>query len=161
MEINSNYINDYKEILEKTNLQRGYQEFIKFFRYLRTYLEKEMSEYIFANNIVENNMDYSYFQFTNEKLKSDGLKIVVTFVHKDFKYEVWLSGSNRKIQCKYYDIFKTKKQIYMLTNNPNKTDYILKTNIMDTYNYDELDELLIKMKANIIDFIENATKVLF
>lgn len=66
--INTNYIEEYKKIIQTTNLQRGYQELIKFFRYLRNYLQKEMTNFNFTTNIVENNMDYSYFQFTNENL---------------------------------------------------------------------------------------------
>ncbi len=84
MEVNKEYINEYKKIMKTTNIQKGYQELIKFFRYLKIYLEKELKEYTFAGNIVENSMDYSYFQFTNKKLKSNGLKIVIAFVHKVF-----------------------------------------------------------------------------
>ena len=82
--INTNYIEEYKKIIQTTNLQKGYQEIIKFFRYLRNYLQKEMNDFYFTGNIVENNMDYSYFQFTNENLKKKGLKIVFVFLHKEF-----------------------------------------------------------------------------
>jgi hypothetical protein len=155
MNINGNYINDYKNAIQNTNLQVGYQEFIKFFRYLRTYLEKEMKEYIFTSNIVENGMDYSYFQFTNAKMKSKGLKIVIVFVHKEFNYQVWLSGINRGIQIKYYEVLKKTKNQYTLTSNPDKTDYILKTNIINEFNYDQLELLLKKTKYDIFEFIDN------
>lgn len=155
MKINGDYIKEYRSILQTTNLQKGYQEFVKFFRYLKTYLEKEMQEYTFTNNIVENNMDYSYFQFTNQELKSSGLKIVIAFVHRDFDYEVWLSGINRKIQNNYYGHLKSKPQKYTLTDNPNRTDYILKTKIIENCNYDDLEQLLFQMKINIADFIKN------
>ncbi len=59
MKINANYINEYKKLIQSTNLQKGYQEFVKFFRGLRTYLSGNMSDYKFTGNIVENNMDYS------------------------------------------------------------------------------------------------------
>lgn len=156
MKINSNYINDYKNIIQTTNLQKGYQEFVKFFRYLRTYLEKQMPGYIFTRNIVENNMDYSYFQFTNQSLKAKGLKIVIAFIHQSFTYEVWLSGVNRKVQNEYYNILRNRNVIkYTLTNNPNKTDYILKNQIIKSCNYDNIDLLLKEMELNIIDFINN------
>ena len=71
MIINKKYINDYKELIRTTNLQKGYQEFIKFFRYLRSYLEKEFSGYAFSGSIVENAMDYSYFQFTQQRAESE------------------------------------------------------------------------------------------
>ena len=43
--INKNYIEEYKKIIQTTNLQKGYQEIIKFFRYLRNYLQKEMNDF--------------------------------------------------------------------------------------------------------------------
>lgn len=155
MKVNNEYINEYKEIIQTTELQRGYQEFIKFFRYLRINLEKQFNEYTFTGNIVENGMDYSYFQFTNKKLKSKGLKIVIAFVHKNFSYEVWLSGFNRNIQNEYFNMLVKTHQKYTLTNNPNRTDYILKTNIISNYNYDNLDELLKEMKLSITKFIND------
>ncbi len=160
IEINSKYINDYKNIVQTTNLQNGYQEFIKFFRYLRTYLEKEMNNYDFTNNIVENNMDYSYFQFTNQNLKSRNLKIVIAFIHKKFKYEIWLSGINRKVQLNYFEFLKEKSLLYILTNNPNKTDYILKSEISGIYNYDDLEQLLIRIKVSIEEFVRNISQYL-
>ena len=53
MKINSKYINEYKRLMQTTDLQKGYQEFIKFFRGLRTYLSGSMSKYKFTGNIVE------------------------------------------------------------------------------------------------------------
>ncbi len=155
MDINEKYIEEYKRIIQTTNLQRGYQEVIKFFRYFRIYLEKEMNNYVFTGNIVENNMDYSYFQFTNERLKKRGLKIVIAFVHKDFKYEVWLSGINRKVQNEYYNKLNSCNHKHILTTNPNRTDYILKATIDTNHSYNDLEHLLINMKGSIVNFIDD------
>lgn len=159
MKINKEYINEYRKIMQTTNLQRGYQEFIKLFRYLKIYFEKELKEYTFTSNIVENNMDYSYFQFTNKELKVKGLKIVISFVHKEFDYEVWLSGFNRDIQNKYFKILEEKNHKYTLTNDPNRTDYILKTNIISNYDYDNLEDMLKQMKNSVTEFINDLTNL--
>jgi hypothetical protein len=155
MDINGDYIKEYESIMESTNLQRGYQELIKFFRYLKIYLEKEMTDYKFTGNIVENNMDYSYFQFYNEIFKNKGLKIVVVYVHKTCNYEVWLSGINRQTQVKYYEKIKGKKYKYELTSDPNRFDYILKEKIIEECNYKDLNNLLIKMSNKIQCFIDD------
>lgn len=31
------------------------------------------------------------------------------FIHKDFKFQIWLSGINRNIQEKYFNIYKNTK----------------------------------------------------
>jgi hypothetical protein len=159
MDINGEYIKEYYSIMKNTSLQRSYQEFIKFFKYLRIYLEKEMAEYKFTGNIIENNMDYSYFQFSDEELKSKGLKIVVVFIHKLCNYEVWLSGLNREIQVKYYNKLIKNHKKYSLTTNPEKFDYILKNTIYDEENYDNVSKMLIEMKNKILSFINDVKKL--
>jgi len=140
-------------------LQKGYQEFIKFFRALRTYLQKELPDYTFTGNIVENNMDYSYFQFANEYLKSRGLKIVIAFVHEEFMYQVWLSGLNREIQRNYFEQLAEKSHPYDLTDNPSKTDYILKTDLIDDCNYDDVVGLMKTFKESVVKFIHNVERI--
>ncbi len=159
MKINGKYIDEYKRIIQTTDLQKGYQEFIGFFRYLRIYLEQDMPEYEFTNSIVENNMDYSYFQFTNGKLKAKGLKYVISFVHLTFDYEIWLSGMNRKVQKELHNRLKDQQQKYRLTDNPNRTDFVLKNRIIDSCDYNDLDFLLSEMKTNIVDFIKHTKKL--
>lgn len=156
---NGEYIDEYKRLIQTTNLQKGYQEFIRFFRNLRTYLQKEMPEYTFTGNIVENNMDYSYFQFTNEILKSKGLKIVIAFVHADFDYQIWLSGLNREIQRKCYKGLQGAKHPYILTSNPTKTDYILQAQLVDECNYDDIEGLLKTIKENVLEFINEVERL--
>ncbi len=159
MKINSNYINEYKKIIQSTNLQKGYQEFVKFFRSLRTYLAGNLSEYKFTGNIVENNMDYSYFQFTNDELQSKGLKFVIAFTHNKFEYEIWLSGMNRKIQISYHDRLSRTKHTYTMSPDPNRFDYILKDKLFDKVNYDDCEKLFDDAKNNIQAFAKKIAKL--
>lgn len=155
MNFNSKYLKEYENIMKSTNLQRDYQEFIKFFRYLKIYLEKEMQKYKFTGNIVENNMDYSYFQFSDETLKSKGLKIVIVFVHKTCNYEVWLSGINRNVQVKYHKELMDSDNKYTLTSDPTRLDYILKHIIISNSDYSNIDSLLNEIKSETLNFIED------
>lgn len=158
--INTKHLLEYKKLIQTTNLQKGYQEQTKLFRLLRIYLEKELKGYTFSGNIVENNMDYAYFQFTNEDLKSKGLKIVLAFIYKDFEYEVWLSGYNRKVQNCYQKVFKEVECKYDLTNNPNRTDYILKNRITNDLDYNNIDKLQLEIKVGVEEFIESVNELL-
>lgn len=129
MKFNSSLLKTYENIQKNTDLQKGYQEFLRLFRFIKNQLENDLSSFSFSGNIVENGMDYSYFQFSDSLLKSKGLKIVVAFVHKRFTFEVWLSGYNRKYQIKFYEILKTKKLDFELNHQPSKIDYIMKSDI--------------------------------
>lgn len=153
------YVGEYERLIQTTNLQKGYQEFVAFFRQLRTYLQKEMPQYTFSGNIVENNMDYAYFQFTNDTLKKKRLKIVIAFVHGTFSYQIWLSGLNRQIQQNQYELLKATDHPYTLTDNPNKTDYILRTELIRECNYTNPEVSFLKIKENALRFIETITQL--
>ncbi|MCI6496050.1 MAG: hypothetical protein MSA01_03205 [Anaeromassilibacillus sp.] len=157
MNFNRDLLNEYKTLLQTTDLIEAYQEFIKLFRFLRIELEKTMTEYRFQGNIAENGMDYSYFLFWNEELKSKGLKIAVVFVHRDFRFEVWVSGFNRKYQSKYYDILKDKEIPFELTSSPTKTDYILRVpaDISDISNGDYVVEKIKSISDELLIFIKH------
>ena len=105
-------------------------------------------------------MDYSYFQFTNQNLKSKNLKIVIAFIHQKFDYEIWLAGVNRKVQVYFYENLKNKLIKHTLTNNPNRTDYILKSKIIKNCDYDNIERMLIEIKLNIDDFINDTNDIL-
>ena len=158
--INTAKILEFKKLIQTTNLQTCYQEQTKLFRSLRVYFEKELKAFDFSGNIVENNMDYAYFQFTNEDIKSKGLKIVIAFIYKDFEYEVWLSGYNRKIQNEYFKHFCNKKLMYSLTNNPDKIDYILKYRVTNDFDYKDENKLLVNIKNKTQEFISNINNLL-
>jgi len=160
MKINTTYINEYKKIIQTTNLQKGYQEFIKFFRGLRPYLAGNLSEYKFTGNIIENNMDYSYFQFTDDKLQSKELKFVIAFTHNKFEYEIWLSGMNRKIQVEYPGKLSNVKHDYTMSPDPNRFDYILKNKLFNEVNYDNCEEVFDAAKNNIQAFAKKIEKLI-
>ncbi len=103
-------------------------------------------------------MDFAYFQLVSSELKEKGLKVQIVFVHKEYQFEGWVSGFNRKIQCNYYNYLKDKNIEYIINNNPDRVDYIMKSPLakdIDISNSDALVEQL-KLKVNqIVTFANN------
>lgn len=160
MVFNKKYLNEYKGLIKTTDLQKGYQEFIKLFRFLRIGLEKELPEYTFSGNIVENNMDYSYFQLVDTRLKEQGIKIQVVFKHREFRFEIWASGYNRKIQNKYYERLKNKELPYILNNQPSRVDYILSSPIDENIDLSDGEGLIRIIKSSTIELIKSISNLL-
>lgn len=157
MKIDTKQILILKKLMETTSLQSGYQNQIALYRTIRTYLKARNSEYDFSGNIVENNMDYSYFQFTNSFFKSKGLKFVIAFVYKTFLFEIWLSGFNRKFQIKYYNALKgvfTPEEL--LTTDPTRTDYIIRKPV--AFDYNDIEESMETMNEEVGKFVSSARK---
>lgn len=157
MEIHFEYIQEYESLLKTTHLQRDYQEFVKFFKQLRVSLEQEMPSCSFLGGIMENGMDYSYFQFTSDALREQGLKIVIAYVHTTCSLEVWLSGVNRKTQASVFARLQKTGTDYEQTPDPNRFDYILKEKILPTRGFSGGDELISELHANVARFLANVT----
>ena len=116
----------YRTLLQTTDLQKAYQEFIRLFRFLRNELERQMPDFRFQSSITENAMDYAYFSLTNPALKEKGLKLVVAFDHKNFRLEVWLSGVNRTAKCRWAEQWRACPPPMELTQDPNHTDFVVR-----------------------------------
>lgn len=160
MVFNKNYLNEYKRLIKTTDLQKGYQEFIKLFRFLRIGLEKELPDYTFSSNIVENNMDYSYFQLVDTRLKELGIKIQVVFKHEEFRFEIWASGYNRKIQNRYYEKLKNKELPFILNNQPSRIDYILSFPQYENIDLSDGEGLIRIIKSSTIELIKSISDLL-
>ena len=153
MKFDQDLLLTYKTLLQTTELEKSYQEFVRLFRYLRIELEKQLTDCTFQGNIVENGMDYSYFQFTSESLKKKGLKLAVTFVHRDFRFEVWLSGFNRKYQSRYYELLKNTQQPFTLTSDPKRTDYILRIPLDTNLDLSDGERVVAEVRAAALELL--------
>ena len=126
MNFDPTLLETYRTLLQTTDLQKAYQEFIRLFRFLRNELERQMPDFRFQSSITENAMDYAYFSFTNPALKEKGLKLVVVFDHRNFRLEVWLSGVNRTAQCRWAEQWSVCPPPMELTQDPNHTDFVIR-----------------------------------
>ena len=75
MNFDPTLLETYRTLLQTTDLQKAYQEFIRLFRFLRNELERQMPDFRFQSSITENAMDYAYFSLTNPALKEKCLKL--------------------------------------------------------------------------------------
>lgn len=125
MNFDPTLLETYRTLLQTTDLQKAYQEFIRLFRFLRNELERQMPNFRFQSSITENAMDYAYFSFTDPGLKEKGLKLVVVFDHKNFQLEVWLSGVNRTAQCRWVKQWSVCSPPMELTPDPHQTDFVV------------------------------------
>ncbi|MEI3276459.1 MAG: hypothetical protein V8R57_01810 [Evtepia sp.] len=123
MNFDSTLLETYRTLLQTTDLQKAYQEFIRLFRFLRNELERQMPDFRFQSGITENAMDYAYFSFTNPALKEKGLWY---FDHRSFGLEAWLSGVNRTAQCRWAEHWSACPPPMELTQDPNRTDFVVR-----------------------------------
>lgn len=161
MTFDKNLFIGYKNIIETTNIQKCYQEIIRLIKYISLELEKEMPEYSFMGRVVENQMDFSYFQVTRQSLKELGLKVQIIFMHSTCKFEVWISGYNRKVQRNYYELLCNSDCPFEMCLNPERNDFIIKTVIETVAETDEPAAIIAEIKAKIAElesYIQNLNR---
>ncbi len=153
METNHQLLKMYKNLIQTTQIQECYQYIMKLIHDIYTILKNDLNTFQFSNKVIENNMNFSYFQLTNPQLKKQGLKIQIIFIHQSCQFEVWLSGYNRHIQQQYYQKLNSKCP-FQLCENPQKNDYIMKRPLMKDITVDNIQDIIEEIKLTIKN-IEN------
>ncbi len=95
---------EFKTQLEKGVIQKAYLGLMEYMLGLRTHFRKKHPEYTLPGSIYYGFMDMTYFSIVTGPLKLRELKIAVVFYYDEFRFEVWLSGKNKQVLNKYWEI---------------------------------------------------------
>ncbi len=105
----NHYVEIYKEQLDKGDILIAYNQLVKFVMKLRVDFIKSLSEQYSFTGILHGYMDYTYFYYSNEFLKSKKLKLGLVLNHSEMRFEIWLLGNTISVQKKYWNVLKTSK----------------------------------------------------
>ncbi len=101
-------------------------------------------------------MDMTYFSFTPESLKRQKLKIAIVFVYDTFRFEVWLAGSNKNVQNKYWKLFQESDfDSYHIPSNIKGVDSILEHILVENPDFSDLDTLTDQIETDTLKFIND------
>ncbi|WP_282042735.1 DUF7000 family protein [Winogradskyella flava] len=159
MENLNKYVAVYKEQLEKGDILIAYNELVKFVMKLRTEFIKTLSDkYSFAG-ILHGYMDYTYFYYSNDFLKSKKLKLGLVLNHLEMRFEIWLLGNTIPTQKNHWELLKNTKWNKDKTEMPKYS--ILETTLVENPDFDNLEKLtkqietkMIKASDEILDYLK-------
>ena len=152
---------EYRKQLEKGAIQVAYKGLMDYFSSLRVYFKKKYPTFSVSGSIYFGYMDMTYFAFFPASLKQRKLKVGIVFLHEAFRFEVWLFGNNKKIQKKYWDLFKEKGWTkYHIPLNLKGVDSILEHILVDNPDFSDLDVLIEQIEKGTLEFIENVKSIL-
>jgi len=135
----NDFVAVYKEQLDKGDILVAYNALVKFVMKVRADFSKQLSsQYAFAN-ILHGYMDYTYFYYSNEYLKSKKLKLGLALNHLEMRFEIWLLGNTIPIQKKYWDLLKESKWNKGKTEMPQYS--ILEVVIVNNPDFNDLEQL--------------------
>jgi hypothetical protein len=148
----------YKEELHKGDILIAYNELVRFVMSIRTDFSKKLDhQYSFAK-VFHGYMDYSYFYYSNDFLKSKKLKLGFFLNHFDMRFEVWLLGNTIPVQKKYWELFKTTKWNKDKTEMPKYS--IIEAVIIKNPDFDNLDLLAKQIYKNVVQVSDELTDLL-
>lgn len=155
------YMNEYKKQLEKGIIQEAYKGLMEYIMNLRTHLKNKYPDYSVSGSIYYGYMDMTYFSFFPELLKSLGLKTGIVFIHKNFRFEVWLFGYNKKVQSKYLKLFKKSGwNKYRIVPTTKGFDSIMEHILVDNPDFSDLDVLTEQIEKGTLEFIKDVENFL-
>jgi len=149
-------MDEYKKQLKKGSIQVAYQGLMAFFRDLRSHFMNKYPAYSVSSSIYYGTMDMTYFSLVPELLKLRKLKIAIVFIHDMFRFEVWLSGSNRNVQTEYWRLLKESNwKKYHLASNPRAVDYVTDHILIKDPDFSDLNALTRQIERGTLEFIRD------
>lgn len=153
-------IEEYTAQLRKGQIQKAYKGIMTFMSGLKAHMENRYPEY-FASALYFGYMDMTYFAFTPLELKNKKLKIAVVYLHEQNGFEVWLSGSNRKIQAQCIERMRHKSiGNYKLSQALPGVDSIIEMQLVEQPDFDHVEELRLTIESKTIEFANSILSML-
>jgi len=150
------YMNEFKIQIKKGDIVQAYQGLMDYFRDLRSHFVNKFPTYSVPGNIYYGYMDMTYFAIIPESFQSHDLKIAIVFVFETFRFEVWLSGKNKKVLMHYWEkIKKSAWNKYSLTEPGKGIDFILDHVLIADPDFNDLEALTAQIETGILDFIQD------
>ncbi len=103
----------------------------------------------------------TYFSFSPKSLKDRNLKIAIVLIHENLRFEVWLAGYNKKVQAKFWRIFKESKwNKYHVVPTTQGVDSIVEYVLVDNPDFSDLDTLSQQIEYGTLKFINDVENFL-
>ena len=120
------------------------------------YFKNKYPEFSVSGSIYYGYMDMTYFAIVPESLKPRKLKIAIVFIHENFTFEVWLAGSNKRVQTEYWKMFKESDwNKYHIPPTTKGFDSILEHILVENPDFSDLDTLTKEIEAGTMEFIND------
>jgi hypothetical protein len=162
MESLQEYMLEYREQLEKGYIQKAYKGLMEYIMGLRVHFKSKYPEYSVSGSIYYGYMDMTYFPLFPESLKRQKLKIAIVFIHDTFRFEVWLAGSNKNVQNKYWKLFtESDWNKYHIPSTVKGVDSIIEHVLVENPDFSDLDALTNQIETSTLKFINDVENFLF
>ncbi len=158
---NQGNLSHYRAQITQGQTPIEYDQLISFIKGLRTYFRKVYAPVFIIGRLYQGNMDFSYISLTTQALKKQKLKFVIIFNHQLMRFEICLSGQNKAIRKKYWQLFKGSDwHKYHLAESIDDSLSIIDHIIVRHPNFAQPEELTEQIEKEALQFINDLRAVL-
>lgn len=153
-------IEEFRRHLKKGSIQKAYKALLSYMMRLRTHFKNSLADAT-VSGLYQGYMDMTYFALFPASLKQRNLKIALVFNYDTFGFEAWLSGSNRKVQQRYWELFKDHRWPEYRVMTPGKwVDSILEYDLTTDFDLDDPEALTATIETATLGFIATIERFL-
>ncbi|MHB1355609.1 MAG: DUF7000 family protein [Anaerolineae bacterium] len=146
-------MNELRKQLIAGAIQRAYRSLLNYMMGLRVHFTKKYPSFSLSG-LYQGYMDMTYFAIVPSSLRDYGLKIAIVFNYEAFRFEAWLSGTNRQVQRKYWEIFRDSQWTRYRVVTPEKgVDSIIECNLAEDLT--DFDSLTATIEQRATEFIKD------
>lgn len=156
----NDFIAVYKGLLEQGDIQIAYENLRKYVMILKAHFSKKFGDRYSFGNVSPGYMDFTYFPFFDEFLRSRKLRFGIVLNHQKMRFELWLMGQNAEDQVNYWELLKNTKWNKDRSVMPRYS--VLEAILIEEPDFNNLDILTaeitnhaINIAEEIQDFIKN------
>jgi hypothetical protein len=136
------FIPEYRKQMEKGAVKKAYRGLMEFMMNLRTRFAAEYPNDCVSGSLYFGFMDMTYFSLIPQFFKRRKLKIAIVFLHETCRFEVWLAGSNKQVQARYWKLIKESGwKKYRLVPALEGMDSILESLLVEKPDFRDLTSL--------------------
>ena len=152
---------EYKKQLDKGDIQIAYRGLMEYMMDLKNFFKNKYPDFSVPSSLYHGYMDMTYFALFPEDLKKIRLKIAIVFIHDKLKFEIWLSGINKQIQLKFWNMLKSKDiNNYRLPLTLQGVDSIIEYTLTDNPDFNDPETLTRQIESGIIKFMKDIKELI-
>ena len=152
---------EFRKQLEKGAIQKAYQGLMEYMMSLKNYFSNKYPDYSAPGSLYNGYMDMTYFSILPKPLKDRNLKIAIVFLYDAFRFEIWLSGRNKQVLVKYWEIIKRSKwDQYKVVEPVKGVDSVLEHILVSNPDFSDLDALTKQIEQGTLEFIRDIERFL-
>jgi hypothetical protein len=135
-------VKEYTELVRTGHIATAYKGIMTFMTGLERFLTAKHPD-CSATSLYFGYMDMTYFAFTPPALAAKKLKIAIVYLHDQGLFELWIGGSNRKIQAEYIELLRGHSLGgYQLSQVSPGVDSIIELRISELPDFDQPEALM-------------------